>query len=175
MRILWMILLPILVLLGCFVVMPHGDGNESIPPPPTFDETDLVGTWQATYGTKRIDRITLKSDGTYQQVFQAPNANYFYESPWNKWYVEYSSNGIPKLHLEGMRYYVYDFQLGEMGGRDKPGEPILFFDGNRAFRMVDKVILNINGDKKAPKNIILWHMQIDPDEGPAFFVFVEEG
>ena len=92
-------------------------GWSTSPVPNTFKESDLVGTWRAKYHDSDVDTITLKADGTYRQVFRARNNDY-YESPWNKWYVEYTPNGKPKLHMKGMRYYVNISSLGEDTGRD---------------------------------------------------------
>jgi hypothetical protein len=101
----------------CFYGIPFGYSNGYIPPPSPFNETVLVGTWQAKYGSTNIDTITLKADGAYQQVFQAPEINYYYESPWNEWHVEYSQSGKPKLHLEGMRFYAAGVEIGESEGK----------------------------------------------------------
>lgn len=58
---------------------------EYVPPPKTFEESDLVGIWQAKYGGGgRIDTIELKDDGTYQQRFEFHQLDYQYESSWNK-------------------------------------------------------------------------------------------
>lgn len=147
-----------------------------VPPsvPATFSEKDLVGTWQATYGTpKTKDTITLRADGTYQQIFQSPESNYFYESPWNKWYIEYTSDGKPKLHLEGMRYCVTLIYLCEATGH---GKPQLYYDfiERGVVKLTNEVILRITGDEKSPRGIRLWQLQIDEDDGPEPFVFVDE-
>lgn len=140
--------------------------------PPTFQESDLLGTWQMTYGTTMKDTITLKADGTYQQIFQAPESNYFYKSPWNKWYVEYTTDGKPKLHLEGMRYCV-GVHICEATGR---GEPTLLYDfiDRDLVELTNEVILRVTGDEKTPRGIRLWHLQIDEDTGPEYFVLIGE-
>lgn len=171
MRSIWPILLTFLITIGC-------SSQVYTPPPTPFKETDLVGTWQAKYGTTRIDTLILKADGTYQQKFQAPQLNYFYESPWNEWHIAYSAGGKPKLHLEGMRYYASGIEIGEAGGRNSDGVPVLFIDVDEdeeeVFEMTDKVILTITGDENRPRGIILWHMQIDLDTGPDYFVLVDD-
>lgn len=177
MRKLWPTLILIMVILYCFIVVSRCYGGyEYVPPPSTFDETDLIGTWQATYGTPNTtDTITLKANRTYQQVFQSPASDYSYESSWNKWHVERGPSGRLTLHLEGMRYYGAGIEIGEAGGRHSDGHPVLFFDINdmeKNLRMTDKVILRIEGNEHFPKGIILWHMHIDLDASPAYFVFV---
>lgn len=174
----WSTFILIIVTLCCFIVISRCYGGyEYVPPPSTFDETDLIGTWQATYGTPNTtDTITLKADKTYQQVFQSPESDYYYESPWNKWHVERSPDGKFTLHLEGMRYYGYGIEIGEAGGRHSDGYPVLFFDisNKENITMTDKVILRIEGNDHFPKGIVLWHMHIDLDASPAYFVFVDD-
>ena len=164
------------ILLFLFTAIACG-GYEYVPPPMNFDESDLVGTWQATYGLTSTDTITLKSDGTYQQKFEAPQINYVYESPWYEWRVEYSASRKPKLHLEKMRYYEFSLDIGEAGGRHSDGQPVLFVDideDDEVIEMMDKVILRINGDQNYPRGIILQHMHIDLDTEPAYFVLVDD-
>lgn len=165
---------PILLFLSTTIAC---GGYKYVPPPMNFDESDLVGTWQATYGLTSTDTITLKSDGTYQQKFESPQINYIYESPWYKWHVEYSASGKPKLYLEGMRYYEVSLEIGEAGGRYSDGTPVLFVDIDENYaviEMTDKVILRIKGDSNYPRGIILQHMHIDLDTGPAYFVLVDD-
>lgn len=140
-------------------------------PPNTFKESDLVGTWQAKYGVERIDTITLKADGTYQQIYRQLDG-YSYESPWNKWYVEYRPTGWIYVHLEGMRYYVDGIELGERGGRRSTGESELFYfyrQEDKVVDMVDKVILKVGRFDHAPRGIDLVQMKIDPDSAGHFF------
>jgi hypothetical protein len=47
-------------------------------------------------------------------------------------------------------------------------------DENDLIEMNDKVILAINGDEDSPRGITLWHMQLDPDVGPEFFILIDE-
>ncbi|MCP4370440.1 MAG: hypothetical protein GY797_20360 [Deltaproteobacteria bacterium] len=168
----WFIFIITSIPLGCcFAGIPLGSYEAS--PPDVLRETDLVGMWQAQYGTSRIDKITLKADGTYQQIFEAPLDEYYFKSDWNKWYVEYSSSGKPKLHLEKMGYCVYFLDECESTRR---GEPKLYYDfsENKSVKLTGKVILQITIDETNPRGIRLWHLQIDEDVGPAFFVSVDE-
>ncbi len=139
-----------------------------------FKETDLIGTWQATYGSQNTtDTLKLRSDGTYQQVFQLPAGDYYYEGSWNNWHLEYTSDGRPKLHLEGMRYCEGTIYLCETTGR---GESIAYFDfiDNGRAELTNEVILRVIGDENSSRKIRLWHLQIDEDDGPEYFVFIKE-
>ena len=169
MRNLWLLLILTFTVLAC------NNGYAYSPPLEAFDEADLVGTWQAKYGTTRVDTIVIKQDGTYQQRFEAPKRNYFYESPWNKWKIEQGSNGEFSLYLEDMRYYGYHIEIGEAGGRHPDGEPALFYDidENKTITMTDKVVLRIEGNDHFPRGIILRHMHIDLDASPAYFTLVD--
>jgi hypothetical protein len=122
--------------------------------------------------------LTLKDDGTYQQVFQSPQIDYFYRSPWNEWYVERSPDGNLDLHLKGMRYYASGIELGESSGRDWGDEdsPFPFYnaDEDKIIEMIDKVILRVKSDKSSPGGIVLLQMQVDPDNGPERFVLKQK-
>jgi hypothetical protein len=150
-------------------------------PPSTLKEFDLVGTWQAKYGVERIDTITLREDGTYKQVYRQPDG-YFYESPWNRWYLEYRPSGWIYVHLEGMRYYKEEVELAESGGRwpttmpKVGGEPMLFYDPgeDRDIEMLDKVILRVAGLDSVPRGIVLAHLLAFPDTSGSIFTLCRE-
>lgn len=79
--------------------------TECIPPPETFTEKDLVGTWR--YGLDDSnDTLFIREDGTYKQIIHKESQSFDYESEWLPWWVEYTDIGIPYLHLEGMRLCV---------------------------------------------------------------------
>jgi hypothetical protein len=160
----------LLVFLHITMLVACGHQYEYVPPPTSFQESDLVGTWQAKYRLMTTDTITIKANGTYQQIYEAPESDYYYKSPWNKWYLGYSTTGKPTLHLEGMRYYAYTIELGEAG------DPISFIDIDEEsiIKITDKVILRVAGDKNAPRGIVLWHMHLDLDMSPPYFVLVDE-
>ncbi len=83
--------------------------NASRCPPPvkTISESDLVGTWVAGVPSQS-DTLIIKSDGTYKQVIHVASLErptpINYESDWQAWYLEYSKDNIPYLHLKGMRF-----------------------------------------------------------------------
>jgi hypothetical protein len=71
--------------------------------PDTFIETDLIGTWEVSYGHRVFDTLILREDGAYKQIFTNHSADYRYESDWKEWWVEYRDSGYIRLHLSGMR------------------------------------------------------------------------
>jgi hypothetical protein len=77
--------------------------------PEDFTETDLLGTWEASYKTtpKARDVLILRDDGYYKQTIHLEIPTFEYEGNWLPWRVEYSDTGIPYLFLEGYRLYAY--------------------------------------------------------------------
>ena len=71
------------------------------PLPQNFTESDLVGTWIGKY-FESTDRLIIRADGTYKQIYSSDPPIYF-ESDWQKWYIENDPDGYIRLHLEGMR------------------------------------------------------------------------
>ncbi len=80
------------------------------PPPET---SDLVGTWRADYDeyfrghswscygrATGVETLTLRADGTYQQVYDN-GKGYAYTSSWNEWRQQYN-----RIHLAGGRFYA---------------------------------------------------------------------
>ena len=69
-------------------------------------ERELVGTWQVGF-LGDSDTLILRDDHTYRQTIHRSGAGYYgavnYQSDWQPWWIQYRSNGIPYLHLEGMR------------------------------------------------------------------------
>ena len=91
------------LLIGC-AEKQNGETG-CIPPPETFTEKDLVGTWR--YGLDDSnDTLIIREDGTYKQIIHKESQSFDYESEWLPWWVEYMDIGIPYLHLEGMRLCV---------------------------------------------------------------------
>jgi hypothetical protein len=118
--------------------------TDSCPlPPSSFTSKDLIGTWKAGIPESN-DTLIIKEDGTYKQIIHVDTPLFDYESDWLPWSKTVSDQGIPYLHLEGMRLCVYwvgvDCQLSG-GGQDSwydfckkewvqiPGEGILLVLG----------------------------------------------
>jgi hypothetical protein len=147
-------------------------------PSETFKDNDLVGMWEGHYGDWGFDRLNIRPDGTFKQVYQDNTAKgYMYETPWNKWWVERFSDGRARLHLQGARYYLYGIRRAELNGMDPPcsllppnclvGEepqPASFYDpiAQESVKMIKELVLNVRSDSG---KIILMHMWIDSDGG----------
>lgn len=98
----------------------------SEPPPATFRKTDLVGTWEGHYGGyagygQGLDRLILRADGTFKQIYEIEKQGYVYETPWNEWWMERFPDGRVRVHLEGARYYVAGIERAERDGLDPTG------------------------------------------------------
>jgi hypothetical protein len=147
------------------------DIMDSEPPPATFQETDLVGTWEGHYGGyagygQGLDRLILRADGTFKQIYKIEKQGYVYETPWNKWWVERFPDGRVRVHLEGARYYVDGIEMAERDGlhatSSGPPWPYSFYDwfveGQEKWsvEMVGKLVLNVR--QVSSGEIVLAHM-----------------
>jgi hypothetical protein len=147
--------------------------------PETFQESNLIGIWQVA---RKIgvssERIILREDGTYKQVYEKPNGSR-YESPWNAWWIEHRPSGGIYVHLEGMRYCNSTDE--ECARPEGGGGEWLFYDfcEDRVLRMREEVILAVARDEPhsllgtASRGIILMHMKPDPDRGNNWFTLEE--
>jgi len=147
----------------------------SEPPPATFRETDLVGTWEGHYGGyagygQGLDRLILRADGTFKQIYKIEKQGYVYETPWNKWWVERFPDGRVRVHLEGARYYVGGIEMAEWDGLLPVGvgEPVIydfydwFAEGQEKWvEMVRKLVLNVR--RISSGELILVHMSHSTD------------
>jgi len=140
------------------------DIEESASPPLTFNELDLVGIWEAKdyfYCGQCTDRLILRADGTFQQIYIDTEKGYLYETPWNKWWVERFPDGRVYLHLEGARYYPEGVEEAENQGMafGKPWDYYDPFDPEGEFsfvQMVGKLVLNIRVLRSG--ELVLVHM-----------------
>jgi len=175
------ILLP-LVTSACLPVVLETPVPGGCPPlPETFQESHLIGTWQAEYGAS-TDTLILREDGTYKQIFARHTDDYRYESAWNRWWLEHRASGGLYLHLDKMRRCDQWEELcyKEGGG----GGDWVYWDfcEDRGVRMPDEVVLIVLGVSKdeekwygpVPRGIWLWHMVADPDSGSFHFTLQEE-
>lgn len=111
----------IAILSSCSTLKDERDGCK--PPPQDFTEADLVGTWWAGYKSspKVDDTLIIREDGTYKQMIYLEGYSVNYESDWLPWYIEYSDDDIPYLHLEGLRLCAHAPDLrscDQIGGGD---------------------------------------------------------
>jgi hypothetical protein len=154
-------------------------------PPESFQSSDLEGIWRTHYGSQVTDQLIIKSDGTYKQIYEDSKINYFFETPWNKWWVENSQDGRMYLHLEGARYYLEGIERAERDGMDMPcpsdfmncgwdKQPFLFYNPytHESLEMVGELILTILDDSSG--KIVLHHMWTYGDRGFALIGGNEE-
>lgn len=157
-----LLFLVLLATLACLYAI-----TDSENPPATFQESDLVGTWQASYGVNDgIDTLILRPDGTFMQTYESRSEDYIYETPWNEWWMERFPDGRVRVHLEGARYYYEGIEIAEWDGIEPtvpPGtlepwisedeaRPFLFYDPFASYtddwtiyfvEMVEKLVLNV--------------------------------
>jgi hypothetical protein len=183
-RILISIAATVLLLLGssCFWAFRHGLGQPICreapysPPPAAFEDEDLVGTWEATYGRSSIDSLTFRHDGTFKQIYADPSeSNYRYETQWNLWWVERGPDGLVRVHLEGARYYVAGIDIAEREGVEPqpyPGfwsgsgpPPSPFYDpfAEDHLFMLGELILAVRVDSS--QELLLHHLWTHHDRG----------
>ena len=140
-------------------------------PPTAFDDSDLAGTWQTHHDEIGVDRLIIKEDGTFRQIYEERVAYairlYRYETPWNQWWVERFSDGRVRLHFEGGRYYRDGTRIGELDGMGFGPEPLpwLFYDPfeGEYLEMVGELILNVRVDSRG--KLLLHHMFSGTDDG----------
>lgn len=146
--------------------------------PETFQDHKLAGTWEAYYDRGITDRLIIRTDGTFKQIYHDNTENYHFESLWGKWWVERSPDGRVRLHLQGARHYRYGIDIAEEEGIRRPScaddepycwrgaeaLPRLFYDpiANEGVEMVGKLVLNVQSDSE---QIVLLHIVRSSDEG----------
>lgn len=142
-----LVVVPLLLLLSCqlIITLATSEISKSENPPATLQESDLVGTWEADYGGcyAGVDRLILRPDGTFKQIYRNECENYSYETPWNKWWLERFPDGRVRLHLKGARYFLGGIPLANSTRAWSYHDP---FDPRRRYRsvkMVGKLILNV--------------------------------
>lgn len=85
------------------VISDNADPRECPPLPETFKESDLVGTWVTFSGhTSEPITLTLRADGTYNQINDSPFSGYHYEGGWKRWYLERRENDTAVIHFQDM-------------------------------------------------------------------------
>jgi hypothetical protein len=147
--------------LACLLSPPAALQRPYGNPPATLQDSDLVGTWEATYRqlVRAIgaDRLVLRTDGTFQQHYQAyDDPSYVYETPWNPWWLERFADGRVRLHLKGGRYYERGYDVFQ---------PLYDPIANDSVPMVGELVLNVRSDRRG--QLILLHMLYSADEGYA--------
>lgn len=144
-----------------------------VDPPDDFQESDLIGTWEAHYdgnGTG-IDRLVLREDGTFQQTYDSLE-HHTYQTSWNKWYVEYSGGDLVFVYLEGARFYDEGRSVAEADGIGCPaakcgvGVPYPFRDpvSKEFVEMAGKLVLIVRSPADAPSELVMKHMLLGVDD-----------
>jgi hypothetical protein len=140
-------------------------------PPETFEDSDLVGTWQVRYDKSTSDRLIIESDGTFKQIYEERIAYVLilhrYETSWNRWWVERFPDGRVRLHLEGARYYFRGRSIAELEGMGFGTDPLPWPYRDPFSRdyieMVKKLVLNVRAYHTG--ELFLHHMSFSSDEG----------
>lgn len=145
--------------------------------PPTFQDSDLVGTWEVRYSGRRIDTLIFRADGTFKQIYHDDTVEgYVYETPWNEWWVERFPDGRARVHLQGARNYKEGIRIAELDGMGSPcpeefpncvsgHSPRPFYDpiADESLHMVGELVLNIQIDSSGDP--VLLHMLLSKDQG----------
>jgi hypothetical protein len=145
--------------------------------PPTFKEADLIGTWVTSYSLNDQDILTLKEDGTYQQIYNDPDAGQRYESDWQAWWIERRESGYIRLHLKGMRRAgeIESIFNREGGGIDPELFTAIDYCENEVVEMPDEIVLIVTGSKDdVPRGIILRQTRLAGSEWTWSFRLQEE-
>lgn len=139
------------------------------PPGPSFQDSELVGTWKTEYG-RSVDRVTLAADHTFEQLYEdGYTPEYVYHSLPGKWWVEHLQGGEIRLHLEGARYYAAGVEIAECEGLESYGHqqphPMPFFDpfAEEGVFMVGELVLQVRTDSSG--ELLLHHLWMTHDRG----------
>ncbi|HUW12581.1 MAG TPA: hypothetical protein VM537_22835 [Anaerolineae bacterium] len=137
-----------------------------LPPPASFDDSELVGMWQAHYG-RSADTLTLKSDGTFTEIYEDRyDREYVFESAGRNWRMERCPDGRVRVYLQGARFYEEGTRVAEKGGRYGDWT---FYDqvAEEFVTMPDTLVLNLRVDSAGEP--LLLHLWSTGDEGFALF------
>ncbi len=158
------------VIFACFICA-YGYYLQTKPkgctPPPGFNKSDLIGTWRSG----NSDTFTIREDGKYRQKIRIDKPFTDYESDWLPWYIELSNNGIPYLHLTGMRLCAYysGISCSQVGGEES-----LWLDPceNKWVKMQNEGILIIRGSSWPRTQLRLVTLIKSSDSSGGFYEYV---
>jgi hypothetical protein len=116
-------------------------------PPKALGEEDLIGTWVADYANGNIDKIIIKDDGTYKQIFSSTASDLSFESSWQKWWIEQKDHGYLYLHLEGMKRCddLETICKYPNGGLNPDHDRAIDYCDNLSITMENQIILIVTG------------------------------
>jgi len=88
---------------------PAPESPRCAPPPDTFRDSDLVGTWigQRASTPRVTDTLIISEDGLYRQTVEGPESGFEFEGEWLAWRLEEGEAGMLYLHLTGMRLCAF--------------------------------------------------------------------
>jgi hypothetical protein len=168
--------LSIFLLLGFLLGISACTAGTYDDPPSDLSVSDLVGTWEARYGKDITDKITIREDGMYQQLYENKRTGYRYETSWDPFRIEYLSNRSIYIHLEHGRYFSAGEETAELNGmgipcpKEFPGcyfgtHPRVFFDPYTGIdvEMLNELVLTIR--KKPNGEIVFHHIRTSSDGG----------
>jgi hypothetical protein len=168
--------LSILLLLGFLLGVSACTAETYEDPPNDLSVSDLVGTWETRYGKDRIDIITIREDGMFQQFYENKKTNYRFTTNWDPLRLENLSNRSVYIHFEHGRYYSAGEEIAELDGMGNPcpkelpncyfgTHPRAFFDPYSGIdvEMMNELVVTIR--KKPNGEIIFHHMWTSSDGG----------
>lgn len=85
------------------------------PTPTWVSEKDIIGTWIAqTPDFDTTDTLVFQDDGTYKQTIHHKNQedevkDFYYETDWQPWSLEYGKKGITYLYLQNLRQCALNY------------------------------------------------------------------
>lgn len=116
----FIVLLGVLLLVACTGAETRGCDQ---PPKEGFSESDLVGTWVGSIESPKDSFIVIKGDGTYKQRMNIKRTGFSYDGVWQSWSLTHSENGLPYLHLSGLRMCAYWYQMDCATGKTRFESP----------------------------------------------------
>jgi hypothetical protein len=138
-----------------------------------LDVSGVAGTWRADYdeayfrarcgyAVAGVETLTLKADGTYQQVY-SDGRGYVYESPWNNWYLdEYRGSSV--VRLAAARFYPLGIEDADKMARGELVYHAIDYSGGRIDLDGSELPVYAYVSPAAPGGIYLRHLQVcDPD------------
>ncbi|NIN63247.1 MAG: hypothetical protein GTO63_00730 [Anaerolineae bacterium] len=147
-------------------------------PPSSLQPADLAGTWQTSYERGVVDKLMLRADGTFKQLYETRVAHiirdYAYETGWNEWEMERFADGRVRIRLRGARYYLGGIRMAELDGKHFGGAQLWgeggapsygFYDpiADETVHMVGELVLNVRVDSSG--EFLLHHMWTSHDRG----------
>lgn len=145
-------------------------------PPDSFQENDLIGTWEDFSEIHTDERLTLEPDHTFEQVFTFESGQQFKSN--GTWELKEEANGCMYLHLKGMRYFYQSIERAESGNRYTTGvtqgDPLRYWDecGSAQIEMPDMVIMTVSSHPDGLRGIELEHMNTQRDATDIFLRLV---